>query len=59
AARHAAIHLPQKEFSALRLAALLAGLDRARLQTMAEAARALAKPRATETVAAVIEKVAA
>ena len=59
AAKHAAIHLPQGEFTALRLAALLAGLDRARLQSMAEAARAIAKPQATDTVAAVIEKVAA
>ena len=32
---------------------------RARLQSMAEAARALGKPKATETVASVIEKVAA
>lgn len=59
AAKHAAIHLPQGELTTLRLAALLAGLDRAHLQTMAMAARALAKPQATETVAAVIEKVAA
>ena len=59
AAKQAAIHLPQTELTALRLAALLAGLDRARLQSMAAAARAVARPRATETVAAVIEKVAA
>jgi UDP-N-acetylglucosamine--N-acetylmuramyl-(pentapeptide) pyrophosphoryl-undecaprenol N-acetylglucosamine transferase len=59
AAKQAAVHLPQAELTALRLAALLAGLDRARLRTMAEAARALGKPQATETVAAVIEKVAA
>jgi UDP-N-acetylglucosamine--N-acetylmuramyl-(pentapeptide) pyrophosphoryl-undecaprenol N-acetylglucosamine transferase len=59
AARGAAIHLPQPEFSAERLAQLLEGLDRPRLQSMAEAARALGKPKATETVAAVIEKVAA
>lgn len=59
AARNAAIHLPQQELTAARLADLLSGLDRNRLQTMAEAARALGKPKATETVASVIEKVAA
>lgn len=59
AARRAAIHLPQGELTPLRLAALLAGLDRSRLQAMAEAARALGKPQATETVATVIERVAA
>jgi UDP-N-acetylglucosamine--N-acetylmuramyl-(pentapeptide) pyrophosphoryl-undecaprenol N-acetylglucosamine transferase len=59
AAHDAAIHLPQVELSAERLASLLGGFDRARLQTMAEAARALGKPHATETVAAVIERVAA
>ena len=59
AAKNAAIHLPQGEASAERLAVLLAGLDRTRLQSMAEAARAVGKPKATETVAAVIEKVAA
>jgi UDP-N-acetylglucosamine--N-acetylmuramyl-(pentapeptide) pyrophosphoryl-undecaprenol N-acetylglucosamine transferase len=59
AAKNAAIHLPQGEATAERLAGLLAGLDRPRLQSMAEAARAVGKPKATETVAAVIEKVAA
>jgi UDP-N-acetylglucosamine--N-acetylmuramyl-(pentapeptide) pyrophosphoryl-undecaprenol N-acetylglucosamine transferase len=59
AAHGAAIHLPQSELSPERLAALLAGFDRARLQAMAEAARVLGKPHATQTVAAVIEKVAA
>lgn len=59
AAKNAAIHLPQGEATAERLAGLLASLDRARLQSMAEAARALGKPTATATVAAVIEKVAA
>jgi UDP-N-acetylglucosamine--N-acetylmuramyl-(pentapeptide) pyrophosphoryl-undecaprenol N-acetylglucosamine transferase len=57
AARNAAIHLPRGEATAERLAGLLAGLDRPRLQSMAEAARAVGKPKATETVAAVIEKV--
>jgi UDP-N-acetylglucosamine--N-acetylmuramyl-(pentapeptide) pyrophosphoryl-undecaprenol N-acetylglucosamine transferase len=59
AAKSAAIHLPQPEATVERLAGMLAGLDRPRLQAMAEAARALGKPKATETVAAVIEKVAA
>lgn len=59
AARSAAIHLPQAELTPERLAELLAGLDRARLLAMAEAARVIGKPKATETVAAVIERVAA
>lgn len=59
AAKDAAIHLPQTEATVERLTELLAGLDRARLQAMAEAARALGKPKAAETVATVIEKVAA
>ena len=59
ATKNAAIHLPQPSATPAGLAELLAGLDRARLQSMAEAARAVGKPRATQTVAAVIEKVAA
>jgi len=59
AARNAAIHLPQSDLTAERLAGLLAGLERPKLLAMAEAARAVGKPRATETVATVIEKVAA
>jgi UDP-N-acetylglucosamine--N-acetylmuramyl-(pentapeptide) pyrophosphoryl-undecaprenol N-acetylglucosamine transferase len=59
AAKNAAIHMPQTEATPNRLAALLTTLDRSRLQSMAEAARALGKPKATETVAAVIERVAA
>jgi len=59
AVNNAAIHLPQGEATAERLAGLLAGLDRARLQSMAEAARNVGKPDATATVATVIEKVAA
>lgn len=48
----AAILLPQTELSEERLAALLADLlrDRARLQTMAMAARSLAQPHATQAV---------
>jgi UDP-N-acetylglucosamine--N-acetylmuramyl-(pentapeptide) pyrophosphoryl-undecaprenol N-acetylglucosamine transferase len=59
AARGAAIHVPQDDLTPERLAGLLVGLDRGRLQAMAEAARMLGKPKATDTVAAVIEKVAA
>jgi UDP-N-acetylglucosamine--N-acetylmuramyl-(pentapeptide) pyrophosphoryl-undecaprenol N-acetylglucosamine transferase len=59
AARGAALHLPQSELSAERLAHLLEGLTRERLLQMANAARALGRPDATTTVAAVIEKVAA
>ena len=50
-ARGAAILLPQAELSAQRLAALLRGLTRERLLEMAEKARALGKPEATEAVA--------
>jgi UDP-N-acetylglucosamine--N-acetylmuramyl-(pentapeptide) pyrophosphoryl-undecaprenol N-acetylglucosamine transferase len=50
-ARGAAILLPQAELSAQRLADLLRGLTRERLLQMAEKARALGKPDATEAVA--------
>ena len=59
AARGAAIHLPQSELSAAKLAELLRTLTRDRLLAMAQAARSIGKPNATETVASVIEKVAA
>jgi UDP-N-acetylglucosamine--N-acetylmuramyl-(pentapeptide) pyrophosphoryl-undecaprenol N-acetylglucosamine transferase len=59
AARNAAIHLPQSDLTAERLAGLLTGLERPKLLAMAEAARAVGKPKATETVATVIERVAA
>jgi len=49
--RGAAILLPQSELSANRLADLLRGLTRERLLDMAEKARALGKPDATEAVA--------
>ncbi len=55
AAAGASIHLPQDELSAASLAALFASFDRDRLTTMAECARALGKPRATDTVADEIE----
>jgi UDP-N-acetylglucosamine--N-acetylmuramyl-(pentapeptide) pyrophosphoryl-undecaprenol N-acetylglucosamine transferase len=50
-ARGAAILLPQAELSAARLAELLRGLAREQLLDMAERARALGRPDATETVA--------
>jgi UDP-N-acetylglucosamine--N-acetylmuramyl-(pentapeptide) pyrophosphoryl-undecaprenol N-acetylglucosamine transferase len=50
-ARGAAILLPQAELSAQRLADLLRGLTRERLLDLAEKARALGKPDATEDVA--------
>lgn len=59
AARGAAVHLPQSELTAERLAELLGGLTRERLLAMANAARALGRPDATATVAAVIERVSA
>jgi UDP-N-acetylglucosamine--N-acetylmuramyl-(pentapeptide) pyrophosphoryl-undecaprenol N-acetylglucosamine transferase len=59
AARGAALHLPQSELSAERLAAMLAELTRERLLAIASAARALARPDAAVTVASVLEKVAA
>jgi len=52
-ARGAAILLPQAELSADRLAALLRGLTRERLLDMAEKARELGRPDATEAVARV------
>jgi UDP-N-acetylglucosamine--N-acetylmuramyl-(pentapeptide) pyrophosphoryl-undecaprenol N-acetylglucosamine transferase len=59
AAHGAAIHLPQPEATAPRIAQLLSELTRPSLQRMAEAARAIGKPDATETVASVLERVAA
>ena len=50
-AQDAAILLPQPELSAQRLAESLGGLTRERLLDMAEKARALGKPDATEAVA--------
>ncbi len=57
-ARGAAILLPQAELSAERLADLLRGLTRERLLEMAESARALGKPDATEAVARVCMELA-
>lgn len=57
-ARHgAAIHLPQGEFTAARVADVLRGLDRAQLVTMAQNAQALGRPNATRTVADAIEHI--
>ena len=56
-ARHgAARHLPQAELNAQVLAQLLRGIDRTALLTMAEKARALAKPHAAARVADEIER---
>ena len=52
----AAIHLPQAELSAERLAALLQSLDRAALLSMAEKARSLARADAAARVADIIER---
>lgn len=51
AAQGAALHLPQAELTPERLAAELRGLTRARLLAMAQAARALARPKAAARVA--------
>lgn len=59
AANGAAIHLPQSELDASKLADLLCSLTRDRLLAMAVAARSIGKPEATQTVASVLEKVAA
>ncbi|HSQ10527.1 MAG TPA: undecaprenyldiphospho-muramoylpentapeptide beta-N-acetylglucosaminyltransferase, partial [Burkholderiaceae bacterium] len=55
----AALHLAQSEFTAERLADVLDGLSRERLLGMANAARAVGRPDATNTVARVIERMAA
>ncbi len=55
AAHGAAVHLPQTELTAERLAALLAGLDRSALLAMAKQARALARPQAAARVADEVE----
>ncbi|HET9643988.1 MAG TPA: undecaprenyldiphospho-muramoylpentapeptide beta-N-acetylglucosaminyltransferase [Burkholderiaceae bacterium] len=51
----AAIHLPQQEMTAQKLADLLRSLDRARLLAMANKARHLGRPRAAARVADEIE----
>jgi UDP-N-acetylglucosamine--N-acetylmuramyl-(pentapeptide) pyrophosphoryl-undecaprenol N-acetylglucosamine transferase len=55
-ARHgAAVHLPQADFTAERLAQALRGLDRAALVAMATRARSLARPQAAARVADLID----
>jgi UDP-N-acetylglucosamine--N-acetylmuramyl-(pentapeptide) pyrophosphoryl-undecaprenol N-acetylglucosamine transferase len=54
----AAIHLPQGEMSAARVAELLRGLDRARLLDMAQRAQSIGRPNATRVVADAIEHIA-
>jgi UDP-N-acetylglucosamine--N-acetylmuramyl-(pentapeptide) pyrophosphoryl-undecaprenol N-acetylglucosamine transferase len=59
ATQGAAVHLPQTELSAQRLAKELSGLNRESLLAMANKARALAKPHAAARVADEIEKLVA
>lgn len=54
----AALHLPQADLTPQRLAGVLSGLTRERLQAMAEAARKIGKPNATDAVADILEEVA-
>ena len=56
--RGAAVLLPQKELNAEKLAQLLRGLNREKLLAMAQAARSLAKPEATQQVAQVCAELA-
>ena len=59
AGQGAAIHLPQSELSATRLADLIGGLTRDALLAMATKARSLARPHAASRVADEIEAMAA
>ncbi|NBD20851.1 undecaprenyldiphospho-muramoylpentapeptide beta-N-acetylglucosaminyltransferase [Aquabacterium fontiphilum] len=52
----AALHLPQSELSAERLAATLQGLSRPQLLAMAQKARALARPQSAAAVADALEQ---
>ncbi|SPJ16012.1 N-acetylglucosaminyl transferase [Burkholderiales bacterium] len=58
AARAAALHLPQAEFTPQSLSQMLHGLTRPRLQQMAQSARALGRPEATAHVVREIENLA-
>ena len=58
ATQGAAVHLPQAELSAKRLAEVLRDLTRERLLEMAKRARALGRPEATRVVADAIEHIA-
>jgi UDP-N-acetylglucosamine--N-acetylmuramyl-(pentapeptide) pyrophosphoryl-undecaprenol N-acetylglucosamine transferase len=59
AGQGAAVHLPQNELTASKLADTLRGLDRTALLNMARRARALARPQAAARVADEIEKLVA
>lgn len=59
ASRQAAIHLPQSELSAERLADLLRHMQRADLLALATQARSLAQPNAAARVADEVERLAA
>jgi len=54
----AAVHLPQSELKAERLAQILRETDRARCLQMARAARALGRPDATERIADILSELA-
>ncbi|HZV98253.1 MAG TPA: undecaprenyldiphospho-muramoylpentapeptide beta-N-acetylglucosaminyltransferase [Methylophilaceae bacterium] len=58
AAHNAAIHLPQTEMTPQKLAELLQGLTRDKLLAIAQAARKLGRPNATEAIAAELEEIA-
>lgn len=58
AAHNAAIHLPQTEMTPQKLAELLQGLTREKLLAIAQAARKLGRPHATEAIAAELEEIA-
>jgi UDP-N-acetylglucosamine--N-acetylmuramyl-(pentapeptide) pyrophosphoryl-undecaprenol N-acetylglucosamine transferase len=58
AKQHAAIHLPQTELSAARMAQLLQELTRERCLGMAQAALAVGKRDANDAIAAVLEQLA-
>ena len=58
AGQNAAIHLPQTDCTAEKLAAILAGLNRTKLLQMAQAARAHGRPNAAAAVADQIESLA-
>jgi len=59
AGRNAAVLIPQAEFSAERLAALLLGFTREKLLAMARAAREASQPAAAREVAEICMKLAA
>lgn len=56
ASQQAAIHLPQAELNPARLAALLAGIDRAQCAAMAQAAQRQGRRDANDAIAAILEQ---